>query len=253
MFLFLCFSLMLCVQDANARNKKKPLLKQCGSAFALQEASDIKLNTTTLSFSHAWKPGWRTSGLQLGLGVRCHASFGERSMIYKSAPAALVNGIRGIPSLFYMRIAENMDTLRVNGTQLETINAFGFVRYAFNTKWSVELNLDLAGFTMGATKNATLYYGENNEASRDASAAPASRNICLLGNNNHGTLQTQLVVMRKWKERWTWQAGLACQATEYIFSKPVLYTNSLGNVVQTDRYRNREVLITLGARYELKK
>ncbi len=243
---------ILITASVNAEKKKNPYFKQTTSEAGITLSSDTKLSAIALSVNQYWSVGKKKSNVEIGLGGRLTSSFGGKKLIYMTAPAELTSGKTGPGVFFSEQISQNIDTLKVASTQINAINLFLALRYSFKKNWSAEFNIDLAGFSFGATKSSTLTYGEHSDANRLTNAKPTPRNALLISDNDIGSLNSELMISHSYKKNIRLKAGLSFLFNEYTVSNPVLYTNTLGTVVGTDRYRLKSLTLGIGANYIFK-
>lgn len=208
-------------------------------------ASNTKLHAGILSYTSYWRLGSTKCKFQSGLGLRMGSTFGGSSTRYPTAPAYLTKGSSSFGALFKPRQEKNIDTLNIAASQTTSFNVQWVLRYQVNSRWALEFNTDLIGFSFGGAQDATLYYGEHNNAKRNTKATPSNVNGRLLGDHNWGTLYTECNVQYLLKGKHRLSVGIHYMVNEYIVDKPVLYTNSNDVVVSTDRYRSKSILGSL--------
>ena len=237
---------------AKAEKKKNPFLKQTTSEAGITLSSNGKLSAVALSANQYWSVGKGKQHFKIGLGGRLTSSFGGNKLRYITAPAELTSGKKGPGVFFAPQVSENIDTLKVNSTQVNALNIFLSLHYDFKKKWGVEFNIDLAGFAFGASQKSTLTYGEHSDATRITNAKPSPRNTLLISDNDIGSLNSELMFSYLYKKNIKLKAGLSFLFNEYTVENPVLYTNKTGTVLGTDRYRNKSLTFGIGANYIFK-
>ncbi len=235
-----------------ALNKKKSCIYQTTSEAGISISSNGKLSSFSLSANQFWQPGKNQKHLRVGLGARLTSSLGGKNLNYTTAPADLTTGKSGLGSFFSNKISENIDTLSLTSTQVNTFNAVLFLRYEFTTKWSVDFNLDLAGFSFGSSKSSTLTYGEHSDATRKTNAKPSPRNVLLFSDYDRGSLCSELMLSYLYRKDVRIKVGLSSLHCEYTIENPVLYTSSAGTVIGTDRYRIKSLCFGVGVNYIFK-
>ncbi len=240
---------LLCIllfsTNADARSKKKPLLAQEHPVMGFSLAGNGNTNNLSVQASQYWQIHKNNSHVSVGLGARFTGSLGNKNPHYETAQIDLR---RESNFIFSQQVAAHIDTLQLQQTQTNTLNAMLSLRYS-RKKYDVALDMDIAGFGFGPTQEATLFFGEQSEASRLVLAKPAPRNLLLLGDNNVGNLHSTLSVNYHYRTQWDLCLGISQLRCEYRIDKPVLYTASTGIIINTDRYRQTAVGILLGTRY----
>ncbi|GBL36069.1 hypothetical protein EMGBS15_16640 [Filimonas sp.] len=74
----------------------------------------------------------------------------------------------------------------------------------------------------------------------------------MISDNDIGSLNSELMISYLFKPNIKLKAGLPSWFNEYTVENPVLYTNSVGTVVGTDRYRLKSLCFGIGANYIFK-
>ncbi len=244
--------LLVVACTATAQKKRNPYLKQTTSEAGIVLSTNGGLSALSLSGIQYWQVGRKQPHIKIGLGGRLTSSFGGTDLTYMTAPAILTSGKTGPGVFFSDQVPQNIDTLKLASTQINALNIFLALRYDFRKKWSAEFNIDLAGFSFGGTKSSVLTYGEQSDATRTTDAKPSPRNALLVSDNDIGSLNSELMISYQFKPKIKLKAGASFLFNEYTVDDPVLYTNSIGTVVGTDRYRVKSLCIGVGATYIFK-
>jgi hypothetical protein len=244
--------LLVAAYSASAQKKKNPYLKQTTSEAGIVLSTNGGLSALSLSGIQYWQVGRKQPHIKIGLGGRLTSSFGGADLTYITAPAILTSGKTGPGVFFSDQVTQNIDTLKLASTQINALNVFLALRYDFKKKWSAEFNIDLAGFSFGGTKSSVLTYGEQSDATRTTDAKPSPRNALLVSDNDIGSLNSELMISYQYKPKIRLKAGASFLFNEYTVNDPVLYTNSTGTVVGTDRYRVKSLCVSIGANYIFK-
>jgi hypothetical protein len=228
-------------------------VKQTNAELGTTLSSNGDISSVALSYIHYWGLGKKNRKFKVGLGARLTSSFGGSSTVYQTAEAKLTSGKTG-PSVFFAeQITQNIDTLQLNRTQVNAINALIALHYDFSPKWGGEFNIDLLGLSFGGNQDATLSYGDGLHGTRKTTASPTTGNFLLISDNDIGSLNSELMIFYQWKPRLKLKAGLSFLFNEYTIDDPVTYTNSIGTVIATDRYRVKSLAFAIGVQYGLKK
>jgi len=244
--------LMVVACSVSAQKKRTPYLKQTTSEAGIVLSTNGGLSAVSLSALQYWQVGRKQAHIKIGLGGRLTSSFGGNKLTYMTAPADLTSGKTGPAVFFAPQVSKNIDTLKLASTQVNALNICLALRYDVNKKWGAEFNIDLVGFSFGETKSSTLTYGEQSDATRTTDAKPSPRNALLISDNDIGSLNSELMISYLFKPNIKLKAGASFLFNEYTVDNPVLYTNSMGTVVGTDRYRLKSLCFGIGANYIFK-
>jgi hypothetical protein len=233
---------------------KKPVkyISTTSTEAGINLASNGSMTATTIHVERYYGLGKKKKKFSIGFGARLTSSFGSGSLEYITAPAKITSGETGPGVFFASNIPENIDTLILDGTQVNSINAYVLLNYKFHKKWRAEFNIDLAGLSIGGRKNGILYYGESTPAAKfTTTAQPTTGNLLLISDNDLGSLNSELKVFYSLKKRVSVSAGFTFLFNEYTIDNRVNYTNSLGNNIAVDRFRNKSLLFGLGVNITL--
>jgi len=243
---------MVTLFPAIAQKKKNPYLRQTTSELGAMLSTSGKLSAVSLSVNQYWGVGRKKQSFKIGLGGRLTSAFGSKDLLYMTAPAKLTSEKTGPAVFFADQVPSNIDTLKVESTQVNAVNLYLALRYDFKRKWGAEFNIDLAGFGFGGSKSSVLTYGENSDATRITTAKPSPRNALLISDNDIGSLSSELYLSYLYKMNLKLKVGASFLFNEYRVDNPVLYTTQRGTVVGTDRYRNKSLTASIGANYIFK-
>jgi hypothetical protein len=215
-------------------------------------SSNGATTAVTLNGIQYWGVGKKTKHFKVGLGARLTSAFGNKSLEYITAPALLTSGKKGPGVFFADQIPQNIDTVSLNSTQVNSLNLFLALRYDFKKKWGVEFNIDLVGVSFGGNKNAVLQYGDQTNNVKSTTAKPTLVNALLISDNDLGSLNSEMIVSYNYTSKLKLKAGLSFLFNEYTLSNSVKYTNTIGTNVDTDRYRTKALMFVVGASYALR-
>lgn len=193
--------------------------------------------TVSLLAGYNWECGAKKK-FAVGLGFRFTSYFGS-SQYYRTAPARLTSGSTGPLVLFKEDIPENIDTLRVQSPQVNSLNLAISFRYALSARFQIGFNIDAIGFSFGSNKQGVYL---NYPASIVTKGSPASFNLLLISDNDRGSLNSELYARYRLSERWALKAGAQFHFTEYITDTEVQQFPE-----PNDRFRNKSFLFAIGA------
>lgn len=193
-----------------------------------------------------WGVGKRKQKFKFGIGGRMSSSFGNDKLEYITARARLTSDRTGPAVFFAAQVVENIDTLSIASTQINAFNLFLALHYDIDKRFGVEFNIDLAGLSFGERQDATLNYEGN---SKDVNAYPTTGNLLLISDNDLGTLNSEFMFSYLHKSRLRFKIGAVFLFNEYEIANPVEYVNSIGTVVDAQRYRNKSLQLGIGLNY----
>lgn len=247
LFLFLLLSMPVIAKDKSKKLVSRTTLE---SGFTL--STNGAMNAAALHGVQYWGIGKSRKPFKLGLGLRFTSSLGSSTLQYITAPASITSGKTGPGVFFASNIPNNIDTVKLNGTQVNALNVVVHLNTRIYKKWSAEFNIDAVGFSFGSHKNATLFYGDGTKQQANFSAKPTAGNALLISDNDLGSLNSEFKLFYQVGKKSKVNAGLAFLFNEYKLGSTVKYVNSLGTAIEVDRYRTKALLFALGYNVILK-
>lgn len=235
-----------------AQQKKVKYISRTTLEGGATLSTNGSMSALALHGAQYWGFGKKKKNFKLGLGARLTSSFGSSSLQYITAPAKFTSGQTGPGVFFAENIPNNIDTVSLNGTQINAFNVQLLLNYHVYKKWSVEFNIDLLGFSLGGSKNAVLQYGDNTKQVATSTAYPTLGNVLLISDNDLGSLNSELKIFYALNKKVKLNGGLSFLFNEYTLDKPVSYINSLGTTINVDRYRTKALMFGVGINYLLK-
>ena len=178
----------------------------------------------------------------LGWTARLGAFYGDNIDFY-TAPARLTREKTGLGALGAPLVSRNIDMVRFDYMSATALN-FG-IRGKINLKW-VELgaSADLLGLTMGKRRTG-IYRSSTGRFNIDSvntrpfsgsyaiqDGSPAVGNLRLLGDNDQGSLSTEVFARFLVSQRVAIKAGYQWQTTEMRMAKRDI-------IADNNRFRNR--------------
>jgi hypothetical protein len=185
--------------------------------------------------------------LSLGWTARLGAFYGD-NLNYYTAPARLTRGKTGFDALSGPLIVNNIDTVRYDYVTMTSLNVG--IRAQLNLgPVEIGASADLIGFTFGksrtgryqSSKGQFRLYSVSGADSTTAyfqgvntfqSSRPSAFNLRLLGDNDMGTLSTEVYARVRISQRIGVKLGYQWLTTETIVSNRDI-------VADNDRFRNR--------------
>lgn len=184
----------------------------------------------SLGFSKKWGIGSKGK-FKIGTGIRL-TNFSGSDIDFITAPADLTINDATI------------DTLRFPSAAVTYIAIPIHLQYSFGEKLDVGFNIDVVGLTFGEEKNGTFITtsgsGELNNSTHIAK--PTSPNILLVGDNDRGSLNSELYARFWATEKLGIRAGLSFQFVEYTTERELTFSN--------DRFRAKIMQPMIGITYK---
>jgi hypothetical protein len=180
----------------------------------------------------------RDSKFFLGTGFRLTSQW-SNGQTFKTAPAELTRGESGLGAIFRPEKKSNIDELTLGQSHITSLNILFQVLYQLDEFWSVGFNIDVIGYSYGERRKGRYNpRTEDGQWPDEVSARPSGFNLLLGGDNDRGSLNSELYVLRKISEKWAAKIGVAHAFTEYRTTQRLRKDN--------DRFRKKNYLPTLG-------
>jgi hypothetical protein len=186
--------------------------------------------------SRFWR--MRDSKFFLGTGVRLTSQW-SNGQTFKTAPAKLTRGEEGIGAIFRQEKKSNIDELTLGHSHITSLNLLFQILYQVDDLWSVGFNIDVIGYSYGAKRNGR--FNPRSEAGKwpeNVSARPSEFNLLLGDDNDRGSLNSDLYLLRKVSNSWAAKLGIVHAFTEYETRQRLRKDN--------DRFRKKNYLPTIG-------
>lgn len=178
----------------------------------------------------------KSEKLHLGVGAR-GAYFQGTDVSFITAPAK------------HKKSEDAIDTIIVDKPFFVSVNVTLNASYHFTPQWSVGCNVDAIGFTFGKKKYANYYpslASQTEEPPRSKlegqQVRPSQNNFLLIGNNNKGTLYSEVFVRYTYMERFSLKAGYSFITTEVASKNRIGHNNNY-------RFRNTSGQMMIGFGY----
>ncbi|MBY0517275.1 MAG: hypothetical protein K2P81_10220 [Bacteriovoracaceae bacterium] len=183
---------------------------------------------------------WRIgdSKFMWGVGVRGTSQWASDTG-FTTAPSLLTTGQEGPHTIFLSDKKENIDDLRIQTSQVTSINIAAHLLYVHSSIWSFGTNIDVIGGSFG--KRVKAKYTPKSDASSypsDVSARPTPLNLLLISDNDHGSLNSEFYARQDIGGGW----GLK-YALNFVFSE---YTTTQRLRKNNDRFRHKALLPSFG-------
>ena len=195
----------------------------------------------SFSYQHNWKVG-KSKKLQLGIGGRFTSFFGS-NQYYVTAPAGIVKGSTGPGALFDENIVANMDSVLLPSHQVNTLNMMLTIGYELSSHFRVGFNIDAIGFSFGGAQAGTYI---NGLSVAPTTVKPAGFNLLLVGENDFGSLNSELYVNYFFDDTWAVKLGVQHHFIEYVSDTKVQQFPE-----PNDRFRITPTVLSVGATYRL--
>lgn len=169
--------------------------------------------------------------LKIGFGARL-TTFYASNRDFLTAPAKLTTGKQGPAVFFADIIPENIDTIQVSNASVCYINLKVGLQYTFR-RIDLGADIDLIGGTFGVKREATF-------RNQNLRAKPTNFNILLIGDNDRGSLNSE-VYLRYWLNyRLAIRTGISYQFIEYKTASPI---------ASNDRFRTKVAMPFIAITY----
>lgn len=178
----------------------------------------------------------KTEKLHLGVGARA-GYFQGKDVSYLTAPAK------------HTKSEDGIDTVIVSKPIFISINISLNASYHFTSEWSVGCNIDALGFSFGKKKNSEFYPSKASQEEipsrtklTNEQVKVSTNNFLFIGNNNKGTLYSEVFVRYTYKQRYNLIAGYNFITTEYSSKNRIGHNNNY-------RFRNTSGQVMIGFGY----
>jgi hypothetical protein len=197
------------------------------------------------AYVHAWKLG-TSKKWEVGLGLRASSYFGVKKD-FLTAPSRLSRA-SSVPFLVYFskKQIQNIDTLTVQRPFTNSINISANAGYSIR-RWYIGFSVDLIGYTFGRTTSGILK--SDGYTRTEANAKPAPFNLLLTGDNNYGTLNTEIFLRYKLSKDFSVKGTYQALAVEY---KTSAITQNTPDGSTVNRFRNKTGNAGFGVVYHFK-
>lgn len=213
-----------------------PVLAQAFDRLSLNTAAGKNEQQLSLDVSRYWQYG--SSKLWLGLGVRGTSQW-SADQNYKTAPALLTTGQEGPQVIFLSDKKNNIDDLRLQNTQVTSINAVVQILYQWSEDWGIGTNIDVIGGSFGKKQKGRFTPKQDDGTYPDeVSARPTPFNLLLISENDRGSLNSEFYVHRNLGQGWGLKFAANFAFTEYTTTQRLRNNN--------DRFRRKSLLPSLG-------
>jgi len=162
---------------------------------------------------------------KIGYGIRFNVSNG-RNINFITAPANLTSNIKNIDTFYVSKYQNNFLNVSIN------------LQYTIKEKFDIGFNIDAAGFSFGGKTKGKYNAYQSTDNGTIQSAVPTSLNLLLVGDNDIGSLNSELYFRYWFKPKWAIKAGASFAFTEYTT------TNKLR--LENDRWRNKSLMGMIG-------
>lgn len=166
----------------------------------------------------------------IGYGLRYTGNIGSSSE-FTTAPAKLT------------KEKSNLDTLSFANHQVNSLNLAIYLHYLVTPKLAVEFNIDAVGYSFGSDQIATYNSSKRTTQATEQNAKVTGFNALLVGDNDLGSLSSEMLVRYQLSEKWGVKFGAS-----YIFTE---FTTDNKLFVDNDRFRNKSLQGMLGVSYKI--
>ncbi len=243
LFAFLFFTAITTATTATAQTADRssaPNFYKTSLSADLNLATDGKNGLVALAGNYLWGVG-KPKRFKIGTGLRLNYNFGANTK-FLTAPAILTTGKTG-PIVFFdgTKLAQNIDTLQTSSFNVTSINIPLYLEYAITNRLDIGFNIDLTGLSFG--KSTHNYNSVHSTAANRGpiNGTATSFNALLVGDNDLGSLNSELLARYHINEKLAINAGLS-----FVFAE---FTSSQKLYLDNDRFRQKQLLFMVGAKY----
>ncbi|MBL0743299.1 hypothetical protein [Chryseolinea lacunae] len=186
-----------------------------------------------------WRFGARKR-LGVGIGGRATTFLGK-NLYYITAPAKLTSESTSPLIFFKENVEANIDSLVIQTAQVTMVNVMLNLDYRIAKKITLGFNIDMLGFSFGGRRAGNYI---NGVAGKNTSATPTPFNILLISDNDRGSLNSEFYVKYNVREKWAAKLG-----AQFLFTEFTTDTKVQQYPEPNDRFRNKSLLIAIGATY----
>lgn len=205
------------------------------------------VTSVSMGYQHNWKLG-KKQKLEMGVGGRFSSIFASNKN-YVTAPAKIAKGGGGPGAFFKEPILANMDSVLLPSAQINSLNVMINFAYNFSDRFRAGFNIDVIGFSFGGSQTGAYINGNGSPGSQTlpVTASPAGFNLLLIGENDLGSLNSELYVTYSLNEKWSVKL-----AAQHIFMEYVTATKVQQFPESNDRFRITPTIISVGGVYTLR-
>jgi hypothetical protein len=166
--------------------------------------------STAFSYNKLWGLG-ASKRFKIGAGVRLTSFFGSK-LDFTTAPANLTSK------------PEMVDTVNFASVQSNALNLNIQLQYSFK-KLDVGFNIDAIGASFGAGQSGTVAASTSTLNKSTQAAKLSSFNVLLVGDNDLGSLNSELYARYWFTEKIGLRVGGSFQFIEYTTDKVIAFDN----------------------------
>jgi hypothetical protein len=196
----------------------------------------------SVHYSHLWKLG-KKQRISVGVGGHVTSYLGA-NQYYITAPAELTSGSTSPFIFFKENIDANIDTFLVKSPQVTMLNLSINIHYQLLKRMTAGFNIDAIGFSFGKQTQGNYINGVDGKTEQ---ASPTSFNALLISDNDRGSLNSEFFLSYKLNDKWSVKGG-----AQFLFTEYTTKTNVQQFPKENDRFRNKSLLLAIGAIYKIK-
>jgi len=182
----------------------------------------------------------KSKKFKIGYGVRFNTYFGK-DLNYITAPAKLTSNDQGPQVLFGETFPENIDTMFVAQSQLNSVNLMINLQYTFKNKLDVGFNIDAVGLSFGGKTSGTYLDPKDSRDNTQHVLKPTSFNLLLVSDNDLGMLNSEIYARYWFSPKWALKAGASFLFNEYTSENKLRLDNN--------RWRSKSLMAMIGVTY----
>jgi hypothetical protein len=228
--LLIPFILIFCANIIYAQKAEKSYFSNGLNNYEINVASSGTNNLFDLGWNHLHAIT-KNKKFRIGYGIRFTGINGSGNFF--TAPAKLTSE------------NANLDTINVSSYTIGSLNLSIHLNYKFNQKWQVEFNIDAVGLSFGSSATADYTTSKrlntNPVVNNKQNASPTPFNLLLVGDNDLGSLNSQIKIKYYLNSQWAFNFG-----GTFIFSE---LTTSNKLFKDNNRFRQKTFMPMIGITY----
>lgn len=233
---------------------QSPVAERLKSGYDLGLGYSTGNYNPSITYFQLLNVGGERKVFSIGWTVRLGAFYGD-NLNYYTAPARLSRGKAGLGAIGAPLVVQNIDTIRYDYATMTSLNVG--IRAQVNLG-PVEIggSADLLGLTLGRSRTVRYKSSTGQFIGADSTAvpftgnnvfqkaSPSLLNVRLLGDNDRGTLATEVYARARINRRLGVKVAWQLLTTEATVAKRDI-------VADNNRFRNRASMVYLGLTFPI--
>ncbi len=172
----------------------------------------------------------KSKKFKLGFGLRFTSFIGNK-ITATTAPADLTSD------------ENKVDDFVLETAQSNFLNTAIYLQYSISPKLDIGFNIDALGLSFGGEQHGDFSSKRAGVAKVHSTAKPTQTNILLVGDNDRGSLNSEIFLRYWFNDKWAIKAGASYTFVEYTTTQKMAFDN--------DRFRHKSMMGMIGVTYRL--